>query len=34
MSKKKRTLNVVLREGKIFKNFKRVQKNCGDDKGT
>ena len=26
MSKKKSTLNVVLREGKILKNFQRVQK--------
>ena len=33
-SKKKSALNVVLRQGIIFKNFERVQKNCGDDKGT
>lgn len=33
-SKKKSALNVVLRQGIIFKNFERVQKNYGDDKGT
>lgn len=33
-SKKKSALNVVLRQGIIFKNFERVQNNYGDDKGT
>ena len=33
-SKKKSALNVVLRQGIIFKNLERVQKNYGDDKGT